>query len=101
MKYFAFRVVAVYAPNSVRERRSFLQCLVLFLDYPKQIVLGNDWNTIFDPMIDKFERGSRELDSCESGLIDFMARHDLDRITHRERYGRGLIVRAQSVLGLT
>ena len=36
-----------------------------------------DWNAIFDPKIDRFERGARGSGRRESSLIDFMACQDL------------------------
>ena len=54
-KSFEFRVVTVYAPNSVGERRSFFWRLEPFFDDLKRIILVGDWNAIFDPKIDKAE----------------------------------------------
>ena len=77
VKSGSFRVVAVYAPNSAVERRSFLRRLGPFLTSPKRLVLMGDWNAILDPKIDKGERGASENVNCESSLIDFIAEHDL------------------------
>ena len=77
VKSFGFRVVAVYAPNSIGEKHSIFRLLELFLDYPKRIILLDDWNAILDPEIDKAGRGASGLDRCESSLIDLMAQHDL------------------------
>ena len=77
VKNFEFRVVVVYAPNSIGERRSFFRQLEPFLDDRKRIILVGDWNTILDPKIDKAGRGISGSDRCESCLIDLMARYDL------------------------
>ena len=52
VKSFKFWVVAVYASNSVGERRFFFRQLQPFLDDLKWIILVGDWNAIFDPKID-------------------------------------------------
>ena len=77
VKTFKFRVVAVYAPNIVGERRSFFQRLEPFLDDSKRLVLMGDWNAVFDPKVDKGGQGARGLGRCESSLIDFLAEFDL------------------------
>ena len=77
MKTFEFRVVAVYAPNSSGERRSYFWWLGPFLDDPKQIVLVGDWNAILDPKIDKGNRGASGSARCESSLINLQAEFDL------------------------
>ena len=77
VKSFEFRVVVVYAPNSIGERRSFFRRLEPFLDDPKRIILVGNWNAILDPKIDKAGRGTSGSDRCESSLIDLMAQHYL------------------------
>ena len=77
VKTFEFRVVAVYAPNTVGERRSFFRQLEPFLDYLKWLVLMGDWNAILDPKVDKGGRGASGLGTCESSLINFLAEFDL------------------------
>ena len=77
VKTFKFRVVAVYAPNTSGERRSFYRRLEPFLDDSKRIILMGDWNAILDPKVDKDRRGARRLERCESSLIDFLAEFDL------------------------
>ena len=42
LKTFEFRVVGVYAPNSIGDRRSFFRRLWPFLDDSKQLVLVDD-----------------------------------------------------------
>ena len=73
VKSFEFRLVVVYAPNSVGERRFFFRRLEPFLDDPKQIILVGDWNVILDPKIDKSGWGTSGSDWYESSLIDLMA----------------------------
>ena len=77
VKTFKFRVVAVYVPNTVSERRSFFWQLEPFLDDLKRLVLMGDWNAILDPKVDKGGRGTSGLGRCESSLIDFLAEFDL------------------------
>ena len=77
VKSFEFRVVAVYAPNLVGERRSSFRRLAPLLDDTKQLVLVGDWNMILDPKIDRVEWGARGSGMCESNLIDLIVRHDL------------------------
>ena len=77
VKTFVFRVVAVHAPNTSGERRSFYRRLEPFLDGSKRLILMGDWNAIVDPKIDKDGRGARWLERCESSLIDFLAKFDL------------------------
>ena len=77
VKTFEFRVVAVYAPNTIGERRSFYRRLEPFLDDAKQIILMGDWNAILDHKIDKDGRGARRLERSESSLIDFLTEFDL------------------------
>ena len=80
VKTFEFRVIAVYAPNTAGERRSFFRRLEPFLDDSKQLVLMGDWNAILDPKVDKGGRGARGLGRCESSLIDFLTELDfIDR----------------------
>ena len=88
VKSFAFRVVAVYAPNYIDERRSVFRRLELFFGDSKWIVLVGDWNTILDAKIDKVGKGVSGLDRCESSLVDFMARFnfvDSFRLDHQGR----------------
>ena len=59
VKTYEFRVVAVYAPNTASERRSFFLRLEPFLDDPKWLVLMGDWNAILHPKVDKGGRGAR------------------------------------------
>ena len=73
VKSIEFRVVAVYAPDCVSERRSFFRRLEPFLDDPKRRVLVGDWNAIINPKIDKGGRGARESGRCNSSLIDLLA----------------------------
>ena len=77
VKGFEFRVVAVYALNSVGERCSFFRRLKPFLDDPKRIILVGDWNAILDPKIDKARWGASGSDRYESSLINLMVQHDL------------------------
>ena len=77
VKSFKFRLVAVYAPNIVVERVSFLRRLAPFLDDTKRLVLMGDWNAILDPKIDKVGRGARRVGRCENSLAGLMTRHDL------------------------
>ena len=77
VKTFEFRIAAVYAPNSVAERRLFLRRLVSFLDASKRTVLVGDWNAILDPKIDRAGRGASGLVRCNSGLSDFLTEFDL------------------------
>ena len=77
IKTFEFRVVAVYAPNTGGERRSFYRWLEPFQDDSKWLVLMGNWNAIFDPKVDKGGWGARGLESCESSLTDFLAKFDL------------------------
>ena len=77
VKTFEFRVVAVYAPNTVGERHSFFWQLEPFLDHLKRLVLMGDWNAILDPKLDKGGRGASGLETCESSPIDFLAEFDL------------------------
>ena len=77
VKSFKFRLVAVYAPNIVAERVSFLLRLAPFLDDLKRLVLMGDWNAILDPKINKVGRGASWLGRCESSLVGLMTRHDL------------------------
>ena len=77
VKTFEFRVVAVYAPNTSGERRSFHRRLEPFLGGSKRLILMGDWNAILDPKVDKDGRGARRLERCESSLIDFLAEFDL------------------------
>ena len=76
VKTFEFQVVAVYAPNSAGERRSFRQ-LGPFLDDSKRLVLVGYWNAILDPKIDKGRRGASGSERCDSGLTDLLAEFDL------------------------
>ena len=57
VKTFEFRVVAIYAPNTAGERRSFFRRLEAFLDDSKRLVLMGDWNAILDPKVDKGWKG--------------------------------------------
>ena len=60
VKSFKFRVVVVYAPNSIAERTSFFHRLAPFLNDSKRLALMVDWNAILDPKIDKVgQRASR------------------------------------------
>ena len=77
VKSFEFRVTTVYAPNITAERVSFFRWLSPFLDNPKRIVLVGYWDAILDPKVNRVRRGARGSGSCESSVIDFMARHDL------------------------
>ena len=77
VKTFEFRVVAVYAPNTVGERRSFFRQLEPFPDDSKRLVLMGDWNAILDPKVDKGGRGARGLERYETSLNDFLAEFDL------------------------
>ena len=77
VKTFEFRVVAVYAPSTSGERRSFYRRLEPFLDDSKRIILMDDWNAILDPKVDKDGRGARRLERFESSLINFLAEFDL------------------------
>ena len=93
VKSFEFRLVGVYAPSTAVERVSCFRRLASFLDNSKRLVLMGDWNAIFDPKIDKVDRGANRLGRCESSLVDLMARHylvDMFRLDHPgERCGRG------------
>ena len=77
VKSFEFRMVAVYAHNSIGKRCSFSRRLEPFLDNPKRVVLVGDWNAILDPKIDKGGWGASGLGRCESSLIDFLSEFDL------------------------
>ena len=77
MKSFAIRVIAIYVPNYIGQRRSLFRRLEPFLGYSKRIVLVGDWNAILHPKLDKAGRGASRLYGCESSLVDFMARFDL------------------------
>ena len=77
VKSFKFRLVAVYAPNIVVERVSFLRRLAPFLDDTKRLVLMGDWHAILDPKIDEVGWGVRRAGKCESSLAGLMTRHDL------------------------
>ena len=72
----AFRIVAVYAPNSAVERASFFRRLEGFLVDPERLVLMGDWNAILDPNIDKVGGASGSV-RCDSTLSDLMASCDL------------------------
>ena len=88
VKSFELHMVAVYAPNSVGERRSFFRRLEPFLNDPKWIILVGDWNAILYPKIDKVGWGVNGSDRCESSLIDFMAQHDLVNMFRLDHPGR-------------
>ena len=77
VKTFEFQVVAVYAPNTAGERRSFFRRLEPFLEDSKWLVLMGDWNAILDSKVDKGGRGARGLGRCESSPIDFLAEFNL------------------------
>ena len=77
VKSFAFRVVAVNAPNSAGERPFYFRRLEPLLDDLKRIVRVDDWNAFLDPKLDRVERSATGLNRCESSLVDFMARFDL------------------------
>ena len=77
VKSYAFRVVAVYAPNSVGETHLFFRCSGLFFDDPRRVVLVGDWNEILDSKINKTGRDAQRLHRCESSLNNFTNRHDL------------------------
>ena len=88
VKSFKFRLVAVYAPNTVAERVSFFRWLAPFLDDRKRLVLMGDWNAILDPKIDKVGRGASRSGRCESSLIGLMTCHvlvDRFRLDHPGR----------------
>ena len=67
-KSFKFRLVAVFAPNIVAERVSFLRQLAPLLDDTKRLVLIGDWNAILDPKIDKVGQGARSLESVKAAM---------------------------------
>ena len=77
IKSFEFRVVAVYVPNSVGDRHSFLWWLGPFLDDSKWLLLMDDWNAILDPKLDKDRRGASGSDRWESSLINLLVEFDL------------------------
>ena len=81
-------MLAVYAPNSAKERVSFYQRLAPFHDDPKRIALMSDWNAILDPKIDRVGREARGSRRCESSLIDFMAGPNLVERFHVDHPGR-------------
>ena len=49
MRSYKFRVVAVYAPNCVQERRSFVRWFGSYLSGLEPLILVEDWNAISDP----------------------------------------------------
>ena len=59
-------------------QRIFLFSAVSAVPRRFETVLIGDWNAILDPKIDRVGRGARGSRKCESSLIDFMVRHDLD-----------------------
>ena len=81
-------MVAVYAPSSFGERRSFFRLLVPFLDDPKRIILVGDLNAILDSKIVKAGRGDSGSDRCESSLSDLVAQHNLVDRLRLDRLGR-------------
>ena len=81
VKTFEFRVVAVYAPNTSGERRSFHRRLEPFLDDSKQLILMGDWNAILDPKVDKDGRGARRC----------TLRSVLEDVTHACPYSDGCV----------
>ena len=76
VKKHTFRVIAVYAPNCVGQRRSFFRRLEKYMTYPGRLVLMGDWNAILDPKIDR-GRGARGSGRCENSLINLMASNNL------------------------
>ena len=98
VKSFEFRVVGVYAPNSISERHSFFRRLEPFLDHPKWIIHVGDWIPILNPMIDKAGRETSGSDRCESSLFDLMAQHDLFDRFRQDHSGREMWTGLDSLL---
>ena len=88
IKRFEFLVVVVYALNSIGERRSFFQRLGPLLDDLKWLVLMGDCNAILDLKLDKGGQGGSGSDTCESSLIDLLAKHDLVDRFHLDHPGQ-------------
>ena len=87
VKTFEFRVVAVYVPYCVGERRFFFPTVGAVPQRFATVLMG-DWNAILDPKLDRGRRGARGSDRCESSLVDLLAEHDLVdkfRLDHQGR----------------
>ena len=88
VKSFEFRVVAVYAPNSISKRRSFFPTVGAVPWWFKTDKSSRRLECDLEPKIDKAEKGARGSDRYESSLIDLIAQHDLVDRFHLDHPGR-------------
>ena len=65
--YGEARLVTVYCPNDIQDRKKFLQEIDQFLSGSKPLITGGDWNFIENPNLDK--EGGNPNRGCEGSTI--------------------------------
>ena len=77
-------LVNVYAPRLDTKRRSFFEQLENFLSCQHDNILGGDFNSIFDPRLDKLGRNPDARQSANKILLNIMSHFTLSDVS-RER----------------
>ena len=71
------RLTHIYAPSTDTDRRSFFLSLDLYLSTTHNNIIGGDFNSIFDPQLDKFRGNPEPRQSAIKHLHTVITPHDL------------------------